>query len=602
MTPSPQGPADSLQLCYRMLFERNPLPMCVVDSTTLRVLAVNEAAVSQYGYSVQEFVELTLLDLHHEDDLPTVREQLGRPLDERPASQLWRHRHRSGATIEVETITREVQGQGVSTHMVLIRDLTEHRRLEQAQRTLTERLATTLESITDAFFTLDRDWCFTYVNARAEMLLHRTRQQLLGTSAWEQFPEAAGSVYQREYQRAVKEGKAVSFETFFEPWQVWHSVKAYPSEQGLTVYFHDITEQRRYEQRLAEERDTLAAVINSTHDAVISVSASGLILSFNPGAERIFGRSAQAMQGQPIEALLPERFRADHPQQRERFVNSGTHSRMMGLGLVKGLRADGQEVDLEGTISKVMVQQQPRLLVNLRDVTHRVQADADFERSRAQLSDLTQRLMSQEKTLVKRLALALHDQVGQTMAAIRMAHETVVAVQAGEVSPEVDRLQSQLGMLIGQAIRQIRQVLIDLRPPLLEEHGLASSLDNELRNRSLVLPNVDFSINVAPEVATLRWPSDVEYAAFMVAREAIENAVRHSGSASVAVGLSGGPLCLQLEVIDEGSGIPVGATQRTGHLGILGMQERAHAIGATVSIDSNQSRGTRMRFQWQPAP
>jgi PAS domain S-box-containing protein len=602
MTPSPQGPADSLQLSYRMLFERNPLPMCVYDASTWRVLAANEAAASQYGYSMREFVELTLLDLHHEDDHPSLREALGRPIDERPPRQLWRHRHRSGASIEVETVTQAIEADGMRAHMVLIRDLTEQRRLEQAQRELTERLATTLESITDAFFTLDRDWCFTYVNARAEALMRSQRDQLLGRGIWERFPQALGSAYQVQFEWAAREGKSVSFEACYEPWQVWHAVKAYPSEHGLTVYFHDITEQRQSEQRLAEERDTLAAVVNSTHDAVISVNAAGLILSFNPGAERIFGRGAQGMKGQPIETLLPARFRAEHPKQRHHFVDSGAHSRMMGLGLVKGVRADGQELDLEGTISKVMVQQQPRLMVNLRDVTLRVRSDAEFEQTRVQLSDLTQRLMSQEKTLVRRLALALHDQVGQTMAAIRMAHETAVAVQAGQVSLEVDRLQSQLGMLIGQAIRQIRQVLIDLRPPLLEEQGLASSLDNELRNRSLMLPKVDFSIDVAAEVSTLRWPSDVEYAAFMVAREAIENAVRHSGSACVAVRLSGGPLALELEVVDEGSGIPVGATRRTGHLGILGMQERAHAIGATVAIKSDPDRGTRMRFHWQPTP
>ena len=416
MPQAPQGPADSLQLCYRMLFERNPLPMCVCDASTWRVLAVNDAAVSQYGYSMQEFTQLTLADLHHEDDLPSLREQLQRPLGERPASQLWRHRRRNGALIEVETVTQTVEAEGVHLHMVLIRDLTEQRRLEQAQRVLTERLAPTLESI---------------------------------------------------------------------------------------------TEQRQYEQRLAEERDTLAAVVNSTHDAVISVDATGRVLSFNPGAERIFGRAALSVQGQPIEMLLPTRFRAGHPKLREQFVDSGVHSRMMGLGLVKGIRADGQELDLEGTISKVMIQQQPRLMVNLRDVTARVRSDAEFEQSRVQLSDLTQKLMSQEKTLVKRLALALHDQVGQTMAAVRMAHETSVAMQAGQIPPEVDRLQAQLGVLIGQAIRQIRQVLIDLRPPLLEEHGLASALDNELRNRSLVLPKVDFSIQVRPEVTAMRWPSDV---------------------------------------------------------------------------------------------
>ncbi|MDP2368220.1 PAS domain S-box protein [Rhodoferax sp.] len=593
---------DPLQICYRMLFERNPLPMCVVDGTTLRVLAVNEAAVSQYGYSMPEFVELTLLDLHHEDEHPLVREHFDSPLDDRSATRLWRHRHRNGALIEVEAVTQHVDVNGVRAHMVLFRDMTEQRRVEAAQRVLTERLTATLESITDAFFTLDRDWCFTYVNPQAERLLRHSRDEMLGHNIWEVFPEAVGSTFQTEYELATIAGTSASFEALYAPWKVWLAVKAYPSDQGLAAYFHDVTEQRLNEQRLGEERETLAAVVNSTNDGVISVDSQGLIQTFNPGAERIFGRAATGMRGQSLAVLMPERFRAAHAPHIQAFVQSDVHSRMMGLGLIKGLRADGQELDLEGTIAKVTVQDQPMLLVNLRDVTARVLADAEFEQSRAQLSDLTQRLMTQEKALVKRLAQSLHDQLGQTMAAIRMAHETVVAVQAGQVSPEVDRLQSQLGMLIGQAIRQVRQVLIDLRPPLLEEQGLASALDNELRNRSLVLPKVDFSIDAAPEVTAMRWPSDVEYAAFMVAREAIENALRHSGSGCVAIWLSGGPLSLKLEVIDEGSGIPVGATRRNGHLGILGMHERANAVGATVTIDSDEANGTRMCFGWQPPP
>ena len=95
---------------------------------------------------------------------------------------------------------------------------------------------------------------------------------------------------------------------------------------------------------------------------------------------------------------------------------------MMGLGLIKGLRSDGQELDLEVNISQLLIQNQKVLVANLRDVSQRARADAVLEQSRSQLSELTYKLMTQEKTLVKGLAQALHDQLGQTMAAIRMAH------------------------------------------------------------------------------------------------------------------------------------------------------------------------------------
>jgi signal transduction histidine kinase len=166
----------------------------------------------------------------------------------------------------------------------------------------------------------------------------------------------------------------------------------------------------------------------------------------------------------------------------------------------------------------------------------------------------------------------------------------------------VHKLQTQLGALISQAIRQVRQVLTDLRPPLLDEHGLAAALDNELRNRSLKVPQIDISVHVEPQAAHLRWPPEVEYAAFMVAREAVENALRHSGATAVAAKLSGSALSLLLEVTDNGVGMPNDVTVRAGHLGILGMQERAHAIGAGVTVDSGATGGTRVYFTWQSTP
>ena len=600
-----EAPADDashkLEVAYRLLFERNPLPMWVYDVKTLRMLALNEAAVAKYGYSKQEFVGLTLLDLHHEDDATQLREHLELPAEARRAPRLWQHRHRDGGMSEVEVVTEDLELDGVRARMAVVRDLTAQRRAEQAERELERSLATTLENMPDGFFTLDRAGYFTYVNSRAEEILHFRRDELVGFNVWEKFPEAAGTIFQREYERAMAEGTAASFEAEYAPLGACWKVRVYPSAQGVAVYFRDVTERRVPEQRLLEERETLSAVVNATNDAIISVDVEGRIKMFNPGAERIFRRTQASMQGESIDVLLPERFREGHRQSLRQYAESRGSSRMMGLGLVKGLRADGQELDLESTISQVTVNQQQVLIANFRDVTERARVDAEVRESRAQLSELTQRLMMQEKTLVKRLAQSLHDQLGQTMAAIRMAHETIMTLQTETASSSVDRIQAQMGMLIGQAIRQVRQVLVDLRPPLLDEQGLAEALDNELRNRSLTQPQVDFSINVGPEVARMRWPTEVEYAAFMVAREAIENALRHSGASIVSMRLAGAPSSLRLEVADNGVGMAAGGIVRPGHLGIVGMHERAQAVGASVTIEPGEDRGTRVVFNWQLA-
>ncbi len=351
--------------------------------------------------------------------------------------------------------------------------------------------------------------------------------------------------------------------------------------------------------RRAQERDLLDAVLKSVPDAIISVDTDARIRMFNPAAERMFGRSRESVQGQPVELLMPERLRAGHRNAQQRFAQSGEGSRMMGLGRVKGLRADGQEIDLEGVISHVKLPQGQWSLVSLHDVTVRVQAEAQLQHSRAQLAELTRKLMTQERELVKRLAQVLHDQLGQTLAAIRMCHETIIALQPAQTPPDNQRLQERMGTLVGHAIAQVRQVLIDLRPPLLEEQGLSVALDNELRNRAIGAPRVDITIHVPHNLEVMRWPAEVEHAAFMVVREAIENALRHSGASAISVDMKGGALSLHLTVSDNGIGIPEGAGLGGGHLGILGMQERAQAVGASVTCGRGREPGTRVTFHWQ---
>jgi PAS domain S-box-containing protein len=120
-----------------------------------------------------------------------------------------------------------------------------------------------LETMTDAFFSLDREWQFTFLNGEAEKLLGRSRDELLGKGIWQEFSEAVGSPFEQEYRRAVDTGEPASFEAYYPPLDAWFEVRAWPSPDGLSVYFHDVTGRRRAqeerEQAVAEREHAYAA-------------------------------------------------------------------------------------------------------------------------------------------------------------------------------------------------------------------------------------------------------------------------------------------------------------------------------------------------------
>lgn len=122
----------------------------------------------------------------------------------------------------------------------------------EAESRLAARLTNTLESITDAFIMLDRNWRFTYLNTDAERLLSTTREEVLGLKIWDKFPEAVGGKFYQEYHKAVAQNCTVSFEEYYAPLDLWVEIRAYPSEEGLAIYFADIAARKAAEAEIHE--------------------------------------------------------------------------------------------------------------------------------------------------------------------------------------------------------------------------------------------------------------------------------------------------------------------------------------------------------------
>lgn len=254
---------DALRLLERLAMKAAGIGFFDWDLTTGR-LSWDDHLLKLFGYTAETFDgTIEAFDARvHPQDRTRVREAL----DEAVATcGEWGAEYRivlpGGVVRWVTARGRAIAGtDGAATHVLgAAFDTTAHVEADA-------RVVRVLESMPSAFFSLDEDWRFTYVNAEAEKLLGSSRSALVGGSVWELFPAAVTSSFESEYRAAVATGRPVAFEAHYPaPLDGWFEVRAWPGPEGLSVYFLDVTERHRQQEELdrAARRARLVADVTA---------------------------------------------------------------------------------------------------------------------------------------------------------------------------------------------------------------------------------------------------------------------------------------------------------------------------------------------------
>jgi PAS domain S-box-containing protein len=398
--------------------------------------------------------------------------------------------------------------------------------------------------------------------------------------------------YQLQF-RARRDGAAGT-----QPWR-WFQTQgqAVWNEAGKATYAagttFEITERKLAELALQESEAYRRGLFEQLADGVILTDEHFQIIDANLQIATMLGYSRSELLGMKSTDLIASARSAGVSAAVQAMSSGRPHLANWDL-----VRKDGSLVPVEVNARAI---DSNRWLGVVRDVSARRAAEAAMQAMQVELSQLAQRLMSQDKTTTQRIAMALHDHVGQTLAVARLSLDACISGHAAAMPPVLREQAERISGMLDQAVLEVRQVLAELRPPLLEEQGLNVALDNEVRFRTTGLVGPDILLEVADAAATLRWPGDIEYAAFMVAREAITNAELHADASLIRVLLDGDANLLSVLVIDDGKGIDAiaEAPRLSGHLGLVGMRERCAAVGARFSIEPEASGGTCVAMLWR---
>jgi PAS domain S-box-containing protein len=186
-------------------------------------------------------------------------------------------------------------------------DITSLRKTEQRLLEMNREMEHIFESINDSFIALDHDFNFTYINREAERVYNVKREDLLHRNIWVCYPKGKELKFYEQLNHAMTQQVSVHFEEYSPTADLWVSVNAYPTQNGLAIYFSDVTEQRKLQDQIINEEQKLRAIINNTRDIIWSMDRNMQVISAN---QAYYDRVAQMTNNKPYETLTADDFEA----------------------------------------------------------------------------------------------------------------------------------------------------------------------------------------------------------------------------------------------------------------------------------------------------
>ena len=334
-------------------------------------------------------------------------------------------------------------------------------------------------------------------------------------------------------------------------------------------------------------------LFESAPNGVIVVDSQGLIILLNTQLRKKFGYLSEELIGRPVEILIPERFRSGHSDLRKRF-KLDPQARQMGVGRdLFGQRKDGSEFPIEIGLNPIRTSVGDLVMATVVDITARKRAAEQISAGVIERDDLRRRLMQAQEDERLRLAHELHDQTGQSLAAVMLELKGIEQLVNDDGRNRIRGLREQLD----QMGKSLHHVAWELRPASIDELGLASALANYVAEWSEQYGiEADFHCR---DAKLDELPEEVRTTIYRVVQEGLNNIAKHASEATtISIVIDRADAILQLTIEDNGSGFDVASQTELsgirwrGRLGLAGMRERLSLIGGHLEIDSSIGFGT----------
>jgi PAS domain S-box-containing protein len=257
------------------------------------ILTWNHGAERLYGYSADEAIgrHISVIippDCHEESQQFLIEIRKGGRIEHHETVRVTKDGQKIDVALAISPIYDAWRR--VSAAAVIARDITEQKRTLRRLRSANQRIAIILDSLTEAFFVFDRHWRCSYLNRAAAEMFEKPPEALRSRPVWELFPDNETAEFEKEFRRAVSENKTVRLEAFLPALGKWFDCRCYPSEEGLSVFFTDMTERKVAEAALANSEARYRALTRALTSLVWRADADGRYVAPQEEWERYTGQ------------------------------------------------------------------------------------------------------------------------------------------------------------------------------------------------------------------------------------------------------------------------------------------------------------------------
>jgi PAS domain S-box-containing protein len=564
------------------------------------VLSWNPAAEKIYGYRAEEIIgqNISKVYTHEDQSRGMLQHELALTVEQGSYEvEAWRVR-KDGSLFWSNILTSPIRDESgnLKAFVRICRDITQRKRAE-------ERFRGVLESAPDALLIVDREGKIQIVNTQVEKIFGYRREELLGKPIEMLIPERFREQHQLHRADYALSPRARTMGSGLQLYGLHRNKYEFPIDVSLspletdegtlfTAAVRDTTLRKRQEKELQESEEKLRLVFAGVEDyAIYLLDPKGCVVSWNEGAERLYGYTSDEITGQNV-----TRFYTSEDQASARPELALETARKQGRFESEELRVRKDATRfLAHSITTALRDENGNLKGFARisqNITERKRTEEEIKQSREALRTLASRLVDSQEIERRRLARELHDEFGQLLTGLKMQLETAAHMSADQLRKELREAESQVSQLIAQT----RNMSLELSPTMLDDLGLLPALLTQIdRYSAQTKVKVDFKQSGLEDK---RFPSKVETAAYRVVQEALTNVARYAKvkQASVRVMAHDGALSLQVE--DKGIGFdPEAALAMASSSGLVGMRERILAVGGQLSMESSPGRGTRIIAQ-----